>query len=226
MTSRGANITILGSGVIGLSSAIRLSESGHGVTILTDPLAERVSEVAAAFWYPFHVDGSEKLIRNWASRTHDVFHSLLAEPESGITLEVGKEFFTRHLAESEIDRFYWWRSIREVSFGPLSREEIPKTYRFRAGFRFTVPVAHMPTYLKYLEKQFKALGGTIEHNRVIDKEIPGILDQCEVLVNCTGLGSRELFHDNSLISEQGQIVCIDPVEGWEGLVPPLRYRRF
>ena len=53
--------TIVGAGVSGLSTAIRLLESGHEVEIVSDKFSpETVSDVAAAIWYPFLVKPADR----------------------------------------------------------------------------------------------------------------------------------------------------------------------
>ena len=48
-------VIVVGAGVIGLSSALRLAEHGHDVAVLARDLPpETTSAVAAALWYPYH----------------------------------------------------------------------------------------------------------------------------------------------------------------------------
>ena len=64
--------TIVGAGVSGLSSGIRLLESGHDVQILSDKFSpETVSDVAAAIWYPFLVRPADKA-DTWGLVTYSV----------------------------------------------------------------------------------------------------------------------------------------------------------
>lgn len=65
-----ARITVIGAGVIGLSTAHELASAGHQVTVIhdQDPL-ETVSAVAAAIWFPYHSENSQAadllLRRSW-----------------------------------------------------------------------------------------------------------------------------------------------------------------
>ena len=53
--------TVVGAGVSGLTTAIRLLESGHEVEIVSDKFSpETVSDVAAAIWYPFLVKPADR----------------------------------------------------------------------------------------------------------------------------------------------------------------------
>lgn len=217
---RGELVTVIGCGVIGLSCAIRLRELGHRVRIVSHRRTPRTtSDVAAAFWYPFHIEGDRKLLRRLAERTHETFRAMPDFREAGITFTDGREFFEHELSNSELRTSFWWRDFPGIDFRPLPKRDIPTTYAFRSGVHFNVPVVHMPTYLRFLESRFtRQLGGRIDKRVVVPGDLEKLLKESAVVVNCTGLGSRELVSDSAVYPIQGQIVCTKPIRGWDGLV--------
>ena len=63
------NVIVLGAGVVGLSSAIRLRDAGFDVTVWADRLSPlTTSDVAAAIWYPYKAEPVEKM-RVWGEQT-------------------------------------------------------------------------------------------------------------------------------------------------------------
>ena len=67
-------VTVVGAGVSGLSTGIRLLENGFDVKIMAEEISPNtVSDTAAAWWYPFLAEPIEKTNR-WASET---FNELL-----------------------------------------------------------------------------------------------------------------------------------------------------
>ena len=55
--------TVVGAGVSGLSTAIRLLESGHEVEIVSDKFSpDTGSDVAAAIWFPFLVKPAKPVL--------------------------------------------------------------------------------------------------------------------------------------------------------------------
>lgn len=217
---RGGLVTVIGCGVIGLSCAIRLREQGCRVRIVSHRRTPHTtSDVAAAFWYPFHIEGDPKLLRQLAGRTHETFRAMPDAREAGITFTDGREFFEHELSNSELRTAFWWRDFPGIDFRPLPKREIPTTYPFRSGVHFNVPVVHMPTYLRFLERRFTSqLAGTIDKRVIAPGDLEKLLEESAVVVNCTGLGSRELMADSAVYPIQGQIVCSKPIRGWHGLV--------
>src|SRR5207247_2485815 len=65
--------------------------------------------------------------------------------------------------------------------------------------------------LMYLRARFCALGGQIMQRRV--EELAEALAECATVVNCSGLGARELVRDNALYPIRGQIVRISGRHG-------------
>ena len=71
-------VTVVGAGVIGLSSALRLLEAGHRVDVLARELPrETTSAVAAAIWYPYRAGPLERVLA-WSRTSYDVFAAMAA----------------------------------------------------------------------------------------------------------------------------------------------------
>ena len=87
------DITVLGAGVSGITTAIRLLESGFKVTILARNMSPNtVSDVAAAWWYPFLAEPVEKT-NKWSSETfYELIRLKNEENVDCITLRLGREY--------------------------------------------------------------------------------------------------------------------------------------
>lgn len=187
------HILVLGAGVSGLSCGIRLLEAGYAVSIWARDLPPHTtSNIAAAIWHPYKVYPIE-LALQWGGRTFAIFQQLAADPTSGIQLTATIELF-KH---AEPDP--WWRSA-VPDFRRASAAELPPGYT--DGFVFTTPVIEMGVYLRFLLARFAALGGTL-----IERTITTLAEADQpIVVNCTGLGAREVAADPALFPIRGQIV--------------------
>ena len=92
-TLKSMQVVVIGAGVSGLSSALRLVEAGHAVQVWARerPL-ETTSAVAAAIWYPYLAEPADR-VREWAGVTLREFVRLAADPATGIVLRDGLELF-------------------------------------------------------------------------------------------------------------------------------------
>jgi D-amino-acid oxidase len=189
---------VLGCGVAGLSTAVRLLEAGFKVKIVTrDRTPRTTSDVAAAVWYPFLCGPPDRALL-WSRRTFRVLRELSRDAATGVTMVPGID-----LHETDDGSDPWWKeavdSLRRAESG-----ELPSG--FLAGHVFTVPIVAMPVYMKWLETRVGSLGGTIETRTVSDLE--ALLLKASLVVNCTGLGARELVKDDELYPIKGQVVRV------------------
>ena len=193
---------VIGAGVSGLSSAIRLLEAGHNVRVMARKFSpDLVSDTAAALWYPFLAHPVEKTDR-WAAETYTELMRLgEVEPNSGITMRFGREYLR------EVVELPGWRNDI-THFRVLDSSEIPEGWIF--GWEFETPIIEMHHYMPWLLQRSRDLGGIIEENEVDDLTTIS----AEVVVNCSGIGARELCQDMEVKPVRGQIIYIDQDPGF------------
>lgn len=186
-------VIVVGAGVVGLSCAVRLLEEGHDVAVLARDLPlETTSAVAAALWYPYRAWPQDR-VTAWASRSREVFERLAGEESTGVALREGIELFTSPQPDP------WWGSAV-----PDLRRAAPLPEPYRDGWTFTAPVAEMPVYLEWLRARVIGLGGSVTRMALAALPAGG-----DLVVNCTGLGSRLLAGDAELSPVRGQVVLVE-----------------
>lgn len=188
---------------MGLTCALRLAEAGHGVRVVArERLAATTSSVAAAVWFPYRAYPFDRVL-GWARDSYAVFAALAADhPAAGIRLRAGTEL--QRVGGPEP----WWAGavpdLVEVT-------DVPPGYA--TGWRFTAPVVDMTYYLPWLEARLADLGVVPERRTV------GHLAELDgLVVDCAGLGARELAADASLVPVRGQVVLCEQVGLDEWLV--------
>jgi D-amino-acid oxidase len=192
-----ADVIVVGCGVIGLTAAISLREADLNANIVTADLPEATtSSVAAAIWYPYKAYPEDRVL-SWGSRTYEAFEELSDVPESGVLMREGVEIWHEPVPDP------WWADA--VPHVRRCREdELPPGYR--AGHAFVAPVVEMPIYLSYMMDRFAASGGSV-HQRTLSS-LDEVAGEAHVVVNCVGLGARDLVNDASMQPIRGQIVRV------------------
>lgn len=186
-------VIVIGCGVSGLSSAVRLSEAGFRVRIFTrDAPPDTTSNAAGAIWYPFKCYPKEKAL-DWSRNTLDTLYQLMSNPETGVYPVTFTEYFPDKVPDP------WWKqAVRE--FRRAEPQELPDLYR--DAYIFEVPFIDVPIYLPWLLNTFKSGGGTIVRAEISD--ISEIENQADLIVNCSGLGARQVAGDDRVYPIRGQ----------------------
>lgn len=214
------HILVVGGGVSGLTTAAHLLDAGHNVVIWTrERAAHTTSSVAAATWYPYAVGGANA--DQWSIASFDIFQRLAQRTqETGVTVRP-----LRYLMRQPEAHGLGWR--QRVNARDLPTDELPPGYT--AGFTFDSPVIDMSIYLRYLERRVGERGARIEERSIatwgeafamwrhIFPDAPRDPEQPYVIVNCVGLGARELVAEDANDSPdrlgvrpaRGQVVRIE-----------------
>ncbi|MDX3190086.1 FAD-dependent oxidoreductase [Streptomyces sp. MN03-5084-2B] len=179
-------VTVAGAGIVGLSSAYRLAEAGHEVTVVASaPPRETTSAVAGGVVYPPGRSPDERLVR-WTAASLAVFRGHGAP---GVRFRRGRVL----LAAGEPDP-QWLPAVDDVC---------------RDGDRveFTTAVVDTPVYLEWLLAGVRALGVRVEYRSLTSLSGLG----ADVVVNAAGLGAGALAGDDTMVPVGGQVVHVtDP----------------
>jgi D-amino-acid oxidase len=188
-----ASVTVVGAGVIGLTTAVVLERAGHDVTVVARQTGlGTTSGAAGAVWLPYCVGPPERAL-GWALSTREMLARIAADcPEAGVDLV---EAFIVPDAAGELP---WWAP---AAGGVTLTTDVPGAPGV-AGLRMRVPRCDPRRYLPWLEA---ALRRPIVVADVVDL---GALEG-EVVVNCSGLGARKLTGDAELGASFGQTVLVE-----------------
>ncbi|MFC0599288.1 FAD-dependent oxidoreductase [Streptomyces palmae] len=196
-----SDVIVIGGGVIGLTTAVVLAEEdpGRRVAVWTrDPIEHTTSAVAGGLWWPYRIEPLER-VGDWSLETLSVLTELAGAggAVTGVRLVRGTQAGTG-LAELGP----WAEALPELS--PARPEELGG---HAEGLRARVPLVDMTTYLPYLRRRLEAAGGTVCHRAAASLDEAAAA--APVVVNCSGLGARELAPDPDVRPVQGQLVIVE-----------------
>jgi D-amino-acid oxidase len=205
------DILIVGCGVSGLTTGVRLLEAGHRVAIVARELPPHTtSNAAAAVWEPFEAYPADR-VAAWAAVAYRQFLALANEPRAGVIVADALEVLPAPAPHPA-----WAHDVDD--FRDAEPRELPAGAA--AGIAYRAPVIDTSRYLTYLVDRLRSLGGRIQQRPLADlaeafalsADDLGIEDparwQTALVVNCAGLGARELAHDAQVSAARGQVVRV------------------
>ena len=99
-------------------------------------------------------------------------------------------------------------------------------YDFRSGFSVPVPLTDTTIYLDYLALRFRKAGGEIHANVTFEK-LEEVESKFDLVIDCAGIGARELVRDLDLQPHRGQVAIVPKIEGLSAAIvcddAPLMY---
>lgn len=190
-------ILIIGAGVSGLSTGILLLKKGYSVKIWAKDLPPNTtSDKAAAFWYPVFCNPKDKVIK-WSKDTLEYLkENVLKDKSSGCFYIKFTDVSEKKLGPP------WWEGA--IDYQHAQESELPEGYV--DGYVLNAVMMDTTFYMPYLVNLFKELGGTIVQKEI--KNIDEALENHEIVINCTGLGSKELLNDEKLYPLRAQVIKV------------------
>ena len=215
-------VAIVGGGVSGLTCGVLLAEHGSRAAIFAKETGQQTtSSVAAAVWYPYDAEPAENVIA-WALDTYKVLVELSGEPRTGVSMMELRQFSRA----GEIQIPDWAHSLG-ASVISTEGEKSPmiSPSQFKSGFALTVPLMDTTIYLDYLASRFLAAGGSITADVFFEK-LEDVDNEFFLVINCAGMGARDLIHDVNLEPHRGQVAIVPKIDLGCAIVcdePPLMY---
>ena len=194
------DVLVIGAGVIGLTTAVCLAESGVRTRVMSTQLPrETTSAMAGAMWGPAFAEPTAEVLA-WSRTGLDEFTALAGDPATGVRLTRGRMASRSPLPLHDLPP--------QVSMVPglvdCRPSELPSG--FVSGQWARMPLIDMPRYLGYLTGRLTAAGGRLDIRRV--PRLAETVDEAPVLVNCSGVGARRLVPDLTVRASRGQLVVV------------------
>jgi D-amino-acid oxidase len=205
---------VVGSGVIGLSTARVLQDAGFSVTIYTrDVPPNTTSNMSGAQWSPTSLFDDDRVDNEFraqyvraATLAYRRYQTLLGE-------DYGVRWIENYDCYDEADSSFLTAPTARV-IGALYPEVItygPGHHPFptRYATRFLTMLIEPNRYLRALQRDYLLRGGRVVIRSFSDVGQLLALDE-PLIMNCTGLGAKPLFNDDQLEPVRGQLSVLAP----------------
>ncbi|XP_034833536.1 D-amino acid oxidase [Maniola hyperantus] len=201
-------VAVLGAGINGLTCAVKIKEKypNVNVVIISEEFTPNTTgDGSGGFWYPYLCGSTpQELLCKWGGETYKYLLGLWREGGYDVTLLPMYELY-REPTELHVNN---WAS-QVYGYNILDKRQLDYlsglyTVQYVAGRTFTTFMMYPPTILSHLYQRFKTANGqTVRHKIASLRD--HILDDFDVVINCLGLGAREVVPDDKVVPIRGQI---------------------
>ncbi|KAH8238974.1 hypothetical protein KR038_011044 [Drosophila bunnanda] len=210
------NIAVIGAGVNGIASAIKILEhhltEGQpiSVTIISEDFTPNTTgDGSAGLWGPYLLGGTpQSKVYKWSQSMHQFLENIWLSEDAG---EAGVCLLPCvRLSTSTVDSVEdFWRNIvygaMDLTADQLAVYNVGRSVKFTSGLSFITYTSEPVKLLPYLMKRFLRNGGKIVRRKIEDLDAFIADSGYDVIVNCSGLGSRKLLKDEQMYSVRGQV---------------------
>ena len=206
-------VAIVGAGVSGLTCGVVFAEGGHRTTIFAREIGQQTtSAVAGALWFPYDVEPADKAIP-WALETYQTLIELARNVESGVSMIELLQL--SRIGEIQIPDWAVPLGARPLPSSVMSSGVETslngRSAEFASGFVLGVPLMDTTIYLDYLANRFLKADGQITKNVRLEN-LEDVDPQSDLVINCAGIGARELVHDCDLEPHRGQVAIVPTIK--------------
>lgn len=190
-----------------MTSALRIKQAlpAATVTVVAEQLEDTTSHCAGGLWKPYTLgDTPPELVNRWGCDTLDHYLALYQSPEApaaGAVLTSAYQLFRQPVPDPE------WAQVvphfRHMS--ERERQVLDPEGSHSHGWFYTTVITEGRLYMGWLAQQLAAAGGQRLERRV---EAVEELAGHDVVVNCTGLGAKALFGDDSCYPVRGHVLRV------------------
>ncbi|XP_051725353.1 D-aspartate oxidase [Ctenopharyngodon idella] len=201
-------VVVVGAGVVGLSTAVCIAQALPycSVTVIAEKFSpDTTSDGAAGILLPTEFpDIPLERQKRWFKESFDHLLAIAYSPQAadaGVYLSSGYHIFK----DVPCDKKPFWADL-VFGFRNMSDQEVKLFPNHKFGQAFTTLKCECLSYLPWLEKRFRAVGGQILHEKVTD--LYKLALNYDAIINCSGVGSRFLVKDEEVYPVRGQMLTV------------------
>ncbi|XP_034015779.1 D-aspartate oxidase [Thalassophryne amazonica] len=206
---KNVKVAVIGGGVVGVSTAVCIAEAlpSCSVTLLAEKFSpDTTSDIAAGIVFSKQFpDVPLERQKRWFQNSFDHLLAIAQSehsPEAGVLLSSGWQVFREVPA---VKKPFWSETV--FGFRVITDMELKRFPGYKFGQAFTTLKCECSNYLPWLEKRFRKAGGQVVQRKV--DSLQELSTSYDIIVNCSGLGSRTLVGDPEVYPVRGQVLKVE-----------------
>jgi D-amino-acid oxidase len=194
-------VAVLGSGVMGLTAGTLLAQLNLHVTIYAKAFPPHTtSNVAGGQWAPSLVEHSDTQQFNRILRRSFATHSSKLRQGYGVSTRLN---YTPYRSPN------FDIVPRDVIAEPQFHNHLPFRHLTSSGYAYSTLLIEPPIFLARLQKDLLTAGVQFIQKEFSRATEVIALDE-NIIVDCTGLGARDIWQDSLVHPVKGQLVLLPP----------------
>ena len=200
-------VVVVGAGIMGICSAYQIKDMfpHFDVTVVAEKFSpNNTSDGAAGLWRAVNVGNTPReLIKKWSDATLLHVLDLLKTPDApkmGLSKLHGYLLSKKHLKSSD-----WEEQAPNCHvLTELELKQFPS--KIKSGCSYSTVMIESSYFLPYLSNQFVENGGKMLTQKI--NNIHSLFETFDIVINCCGLGARELVNDKDVYPVRGQVIRV------------------
>ncbi|XP_034934958.1 D-aspartate oxidase [Chelonus insularis] len=203
-------VAVVGGGIVGLTTAIELNKylRNSDITVVAADYDDIVSYVAAGLFRVGHSYSgpTEEITKKWISDSYSYYDNIRNNYKpihSGITQSAiymysnsNADVVKNPLMESVVPIY---RNIKEDEFNLVGG-------KWSYGSYYTTLIIQSKYHLPWVKNQLKEKGTSFVTKKL--ESLKELVDDYDLIFNCSGLGARKLCNDRKMIPIRGQVIRV------------------
>lgn len=204
---------VLGGGVMGMTAAAVLIEQGFKVTLYSAEFTPKTtSDVAGGQWAPSVVETADHDRHRMMLKTAFARHS-----GYGSRYGVSHRDNYTHFTSDDLDQAADASGLQRQRLNLLPFQRI-----YSGGYKYPTLLVEPPIFLRRLYGDLQARGAAFQQQRFSSPDQISALRQ-PLVVNCLGLGARDVWADPNLRGRKGVLAMLKPQPSLQYLYSGIGY---
>ncbi|XP_020280030.1 D-aspartate oxidase [Pseudomyrmex gracilis] len=204
-------VAVVGGGVVGLTTAALVQKDlfrNAEITVLASDFDDIVSYVAAGL---FRVGSSfsgptDAITRKWVKNSYE-FYDAIRKTENasyaGVT-DISGYIFAN--SSSNVVKNHWLERVVPVYRRATEEEFQLVNGNWKYGSFFSTLLTQCSLYLPWTRQKLQENGVLFKQRKL--NFLHELIGEYDVIINCTGLGARQLCGDKRLVALRGQVLKV------------------
>lgn len=202
--SEGTAVAVIGGGIMGLTVATLLKEMKLDVRMYAKCFTKTVSDIAGGQWSPSIMEYE----RTAAGKQR--FERILCRAFHGYKAMINRGYGVSERSNYVHTITDGFKKIPQSLIKPVPVPSLPFDGQNRlSGWRYDTLLIEPPTFLGRLRSDLRRQLVPMNKQTFSSPSQVSALGE-RIVINCTGLGSREIWTDDNLRPRQGQLVFLKP----------------